>query len=449
MAKQSQARAKVALDPSDFEKGAKAIISAANSMSSAVTTAMAATGVAIAAVFGVESLKAIGNSAYGVITLGEEMANAGKKAGLAAGQFYLFHNAIEKGLSLKTVANLIGENAAVLNQSANTFRDVSIKLWVVGEKIRGFWLGLMERVAPVLSRLLDGALGVSLVKAGEDFGNALANAAETLFQIISDGDLWKNVVTVAAASFVYLGNILSGVVGIAMSDAFAKGWDAFTEYGKASMEWFADNFQVLFFSVIFRIETAFNDMFIKVIATFAKQLNVIPGMGPVIDKLAKVAIAGSNKTGQAAQDSIGGVTAPPKLGGNKSVADQFKDLFKNTKFEIPNIDGKPGQKISDIFQKYFDEFNSKNPNANAPGENFENNKRQQAYGVDSLAAIGGGGNVYLGLGILDYTRMSYQELREMNRKLDSADKRKSPAFQLMQSGIDSDVISRAQVSNVV
>lgn len=449
MANAKEAKAKVSLDPSDFEKGAKAIVSAANDMSAAVKVALAATGVAILAVFGAETLSAIASSAHGVITLGEEMANAGKKAGLAAGQFYLFHNAIEKGLSLKTVANLIGENADVLNRSANTFRDVSIKLWVVGEKIRGFWLGLMDRVAPVLSRLLDGALGVSLVKAGEDFGEAIVNTGKVLFQMFEDGELWKNVTTIAAASFTYLGNIISGLVQIALSDAFAEGWQVFVDDAKTAIEWFADNFGKLFLSVIVRIETSFMEMWIRVLGKIASLtsplIHLIPGDDKSFDKVVNRIAELSNTVGGKVQDKL--QVDAPKFGGS-TVSSQFQDLFKNTKFEIPSIDGKPAEQIGNIFQKYLDKFNAKNLDADSPGRHYENNNRQKTFGVDSLAAIGAGGNVYIGLGLLDYNRLQYRELQEINRKL-GGDRGHQNGANIFLEAIGNKKISRAQVGSVV
>lgn len=444
MAKQSEAKAKVTLNSADFEKGAKAVISAANEMSSAVKTAMAATGVAILAVFGAESVKAIFHSAAGVITLGEEMANAGKKAGLAAGQFYLFNNAIEKGLSLKTVAGLIGENGKVLDESANTFRDVAIKLWVVGEKIRGFWLGLMDRVAPVLSQLLDGALGVSLVKAGEDFGNAMVNAGKIIYQMLLDGDLWKNIVTVAVASFAYIGNIISGLVSIAMSDAFAEGFKTFLEYAKTSLEWFNDNFGKLFWSIIIRFESAFLEMWIRIIGKITNLISqFVPVLGDAyargVDKVARI----PGKINDYAQDKL--QVDGPKFDNKGSVSEQLKELFKGVKFEIPSIDGKPSQQISDIFAKYLGEFNASNK-LNTPGDHFENNTRQKTFGADSLAAIGGGGNVYVGLGILDYNRLQYQELREINRKI--GDSKKAPEFKTSEySKATWDEVTRDQTSS--
>ncbi len=182
------------------------------------------------AAFGVSSVKSIGEQAKAVLDLGEEMANAGKRAGLAAGQFYLFNRAMEKGIGMKTAAALIGENADALDSSATIFRDVSIKLWAIGEKIRGFWLGLMERVAPVLSRILDGALGFQLVSAGQMFGEAIGKAIAVIYQLAKDGNLWSSfkagfalAFNYAAERMIWLGKVGYEVLKVSIGHAFSDG----------------------------------------------------------------------------------------------------------------------------------------------------------------------------------------------------------------------------------
>jgi len=125
MAKKGSATAKLGLDYSAFESGAKAVASIAKSMNTVVTAAVAFTAIKI----GLNSFDAIKTNVMDVLTLGESMANAAKIAGAATGQFMLFDAALQKGFSYKTAAALLGANAAILDKNASVFRDVSIKLW--------------------------------------------------------------------------------------------------------------------------------------------------------------------------------------------------------------------------------------------------------------------------------------------------------------------------------
>jgi len=200
---QSDARARITLISTPFEDGARRVAAAADRMAGTVKVAFAVAGAAVLAAFGAASIGAIARSANEVLKFGEEMENAGKKAGITAGKYYLLNSAISKGISTKTASKLIGDNAKELDKSAGTFRDVSIKLWAVGEKIKGFWLGLMGRVAPIVSKLLDSAIGVNLVKAGQQFGDALAKAVKIVYGLAKNGQLWETIALGFQLAFEY------------------------------------------------------------------------------------------------------------------------------------------------------------------------------------------------------------------------------------------------------
>lgn len=412
----SEAKAKVSLDSASFEKGAKAITNAANTMSAAVVTALAATGVALIAAFGAESIGAIKDSLKEVLNLGESMANAGHAANIAAGQFYLFHNAVEKGLSLKTVAGLLGDNAEVLNRSASIFRDVSIKLWAIGEKIKGFWLGLLDRLSPVLSKLLDGALGVSLVSAGQAFGEALANAVKVVYQLAEDGKLWDTLKAGFKLAFDYAGERLIWLVKLAydlfkvqFSSAFAEGivagigivWDElkkFTEHfsnmlGDAIFDYFTKVTELVY-GLLDKMDSFLSS--IGLISEEAKNKNAK-------DRALDISDRRSGFGDEANKDYT------PTQGAN--IGEILKGIFEANKF-------KPSEELSseiDNFGKTLSENLSKYDQnvTDAPAKSFENNTRRTAFGADSLAAIGAGGNVYTGLSVLDVNKAQLQELKEI------------------------------------
>lgn len=415
----SEAKAKVTLDSSNFEKGAKAITNAAEAMSAAVATALAATGIALLAVFGAKSLSGIKDSIKEVLTLGEEMANAGHAANIAAGHFYLFHNAVEKGLSLKTVASLLGDNAEVLNRSASIFRDVSIKLWAVGEKIKGFWLGLVDRLAPVLSRLLDGALANSLVSAGQAFGDAIADAMKVVYQLAEDGNLWqafkngfKLAFDYAAERMLWLGGIGYEILEVIFSKAFENGVDDGISEVWESMKRISSSWQEMlstsFFNIWTNIEELVNGMLNKIDKAL-EALNLIPeGTADRVDTLRKRHIAERDLTAKGSPE----FNAPSEGG---SFFDKVKDIISKNQFSPSDDLSSQIEKFSDTISESLTKYNR--DVSDTPTKTFENNTRRAAFGADSLASIGAGGNVYTGLSVLDVNKAQLNELKEINAKL--------------------------------
>lgn len=414
----SEAKAKVTLDSASFEKGAKAIVDAANGMSNAVGAAFVTAGAAVLAAFGAKSIGAVINSAGEVLTLGENLANAGKKAGIAAGQYYLFHNAVEKGLNLKTVAGLIGENAEVLNESAGTFRDVSLKLWVVGEKIRGFWLGLMDRVAPVLSHILDGALGRSLVEAGQWFGDKIADGIAIVYQLAEDGKLWGALRDGFQIAFDYAGERLLwvGKVGYeifkasfssaavdGLSGALSAMWSAVSSFTKHFGEELGKSLFNFWTEVISLVDSLLNRID-----------SALAAIGFIPQKIA-------DENARSRQDDVNtrrqvGQSTPYQAPDKASWLDIVKDVFSKNQFkpsedlatQIDNF----GQTLSESLAKYASDAQSN------PTRNFENTQRRPVFGADELSKIGGGGYLYRGLSVLDIQQSQLQELRDISRKLD-------------------------------
>lgn len=421
---QSEARAKVSLDSGPFETAAKAISDAAISMSKAITTAMATAGVALLAVFGAKTLSGIVDSMKGVIDLGEEMANAGHKANIAAGQFYLFNRAVEKGLSFETVSGLLGENAKVLNESANVFRDVALKLWVVGEKIRGFWLGLMDRLAPVLSRLLDGALAQNLVTAGQAFGDAVAESAEVIYQLATDGQLWdafklgfKIVFEYAGERLLWLAGLGYDLIKLMMSSSMKDGINAAVAALTPSMKAFSEDFgKQLTFSFL---------------GFFNKVLDAVDGLMTTIDvklaslhllsgeKLVANEVERSKQSGarNAAHDALGGF-----IGAGKDPVDSAAEFAKKVATIFSSSTFKPSEDLSEDIGKFSELITGAlsrygQSTKDNPTTTFENNSRRAAFGVDSLASIGGGGNVSLGLSVLNIQKSQLRALESIDAKI--------------------------------
>lgn len=443
----SQANAKVTLDSSSFVKGAKEVMDAAEAMAEVVEASFAVAAVALSAF--VAGLGLLAYEAKQVAEFGEQMANAGHAANIAAGQFYLFHNAVEKGLSLKTVSNLIGDNAEVLNRSANVFRDVALKLWVVGEKIRGFWLGLMDRLAPVLSRLLDGALAISLVHAGQVFGEAIANSIAVVYQLAKDGKLWSTIKDAFGIAFQYaaerllwLSGIMYRVLKLSFATAF---WEGIVEGGEIVGRYiddlgqrFADTIANALISAFADFGSVLNDLMDRLDSS----LNAVHLMSDTELERRRKERDSSEDYLNNARTVTGSDSSVPKI---VDILTQLENIYKSSEF-----------KGSDGLQQNMDAFATvisqalagyKTDEKNSPPTTFENNTRRQAFGADSLAAIGAGGNVYTGLSVLDVNRQQLDQLKQINARLGVI--RSSQTGNGLTPSTQSDSISRTQTGSVI
>lgn len=109
-------------------------------------------------------------------------------------------------------AGQVGEQAQILARDAALFDDVSDKLALAGVKTQGFFIGVADRVAPVLKPLLDKFATLDLAKQGQDTGDAIAMA----LQSAQDGNLGEILGLTVTGALLKAGNLfvaamLSGV----------------------------------------------------------------------------------------------------------------------------------------------------------------------------------------------------------------------------------------------
>lgn len=190
MAAKGEARAKISLDYSSWEKGAKFVTASAATMIStaaAVGTAMAAAAVVGVAAFAYAARAGVAD----VLKMGESLANMAHATGMAAGQFAAFKLMLEHGISFSDAGEMLGRNAALLSKDAAIFRDVQIKIAESGIRIQGFWIGFADKIAPVMNVFLDKFNAIDLTKWGQDFAEPIANTIKVLYEFFSNGQLWE------------------------------------------------------------------------------------------------------------------------------------------------------------------------------------------------------------------------------------------------------------------
>ena len=74
----------------------------------------------------------------------------------------------------------VGTQAQILAKDAALFDDVGNKLALTGMKVRGFWVGVAEKVAPVLKPLLDKFASLDLASCGQKAGEHTARKREPI-----------------------------------------------------------------------------------------------------------------------------------------------------------------------------------------------------------------------------------------------------------------------------
>ena len=127
-------------------------------------------------------------------------------------------------------ANQVGSQAQLLARDAALFDDVSDKLALTGMKVRGFWVGLADKVAPVLKPLLDRFANLDLASWGQQAGEAVA----FIVQAFADGKVGDILFTSAKIAFANAVNFLAGTL-MAVAQAL---WQALVEAVKNAITLF-------------------------------------------------------------------------------------------------------------------------------------------------------------------------------------------------------------------
>jgi len=414
MAKKGSAQATIGLDYSAFEAGAKAVMKISQQMGSFLRDTLAvAAGNVLASAFtrGAGAItsffSAIRDNLSHIFDTGEELANLAHATGMATGAYLQFTTAASKNISMSEAANLLGRNAEIMQRDAGLFRDISLKLFGVGERIKGFWLGVADKIAPVINPLLDRLLALDLSKWGESFATPIANAIAIVSQLALDGQLWSTMGELAAAAFTYASEILGKTIALYSAEGFWTGLKALWEGIKALGAYLLEVFQNAFSSV----SKTFAVMMLQTTNTVANIIDaIVVSLGDALNSLVKYNTLGmvdtragimdrndlakNMKEREAAmQNLLNGFgeseNQKPEMPKAGSLLDALKEAIATTSFGSPEL----FEKLQAALEKF------QKGSSNSPG--FTNTTATQNFGVSSLAAVGGGGGVGL-VSLTDY-----------------------------------------------
>lgn len=391
MAKTGSASATIGLDYSAFEQGGKAVLEISLKMSNFLKNTLAvAAGTVIGSAFTAAAgaiksfVGSIRSSLADIFSQGEAMANMAHATGMATDAYMKFRLAGEKGISVTEAGELLGRNAEIMRKDASIFRDISLKLYAVGERIQGFWLGVADKIAPVLNPLLDRLTALDLSTWGQAFAKPIADAVAIIYQLALDGQLWKTMGELAAAAFKYAGEVLGKLVSLFASEGFSIALKSLVAQLSPIGSWMGDFFAAALsnaFNIAGRILVAYGNSFFNLID------RAMVALGVTTEEHAADNAAERAQNANAAFGPLNLPTAPT-ITGVADFGKALKDAFTSVQFGNEELNSK----LADALSK----FEAKAKDATA----FSNRTAVQNFGVSSLAAVGGGGGVGRG-GLLD------------------------------------------------
>lgn len=180
-------------------------------------------------------------------------------------------------------ATQVGSQAQILAKDAALFDDVGDKLALTGMKVRGFWVGVAEKVVPVLKPLLDKFASLDLASWGQKAGEAVA----FIVQAFVDGKVGDILFTSAKIAFANAVNFLAGTL-MAVAQAL---WQALAEAVKNAITLFqivtTADFWIGMGRAILGIAQSFIAFLLDGIAKLLDWLSDIPLIGDEIGKGAK------------------------------------------------------------------------------------------------------------------------------------------------------------------
>ena len=296
----------------------------------------------------------------------------------------------------------VGSQAQLLQKDAALFDDVSDKLALVGTKVQGFFVGVADKVAPVLKPLLDKMATMDFAKWGQQIGEVVA----FLIQAFSDGSI---------------GDILFQTLKIALAQAANFTLGIFTSLGRMLAQLLAEAVKnaVLMFQIVTTADfwkglgnaliaaaQGFIALMLDGVASILGALRNVPGIGGKIGAAADAvgAQAQSMRKGAAANADASGAQLGPIFEQIRTrmteemanVVNAAKDGFgqgmsvfdtgaMNT--ELESMMAKVFDKVQSVSEKSLAEAPVKQ--VNAIGDELLNNTGKDK--VSHLQRIGGGG----------------------------------------------------------
>lgn len=295
----------------------------------------------------------------------------------------------------------VGSQAQILQRDSALFDDVSDKLNLVGTKVQGFFVGVADKVAPVLKPLLDKMATMDFAQWGQQIGDVVA----FLVQAFADGSIGDILLQTLKIAFATAGNIALGI----FTSLGQVLWQLLAEAVKNAVFMFqvvttADFWKGLGNALLASAQ-AFIAMMLDGVAKILGVLRHVPGIGGKIGAAADSVTAEAQSLRQSAAanseqsasqlgpifdqwkqrmtDEIANVIGAAKEGFGQGMS-VFDTGAMNTELEA--MMGKVFDKVQTVSEKSLAEAPAKQ--INAVGDELLNTGKDK---VSHLQRIGGGG----------------------------------------------------------
>lgn len=318
------------------------------------------TGSAVFGQLGIDIAKLRGQSASAQLkTIGAAIDGINNPAEKTAAAMEIFGKSGAKMLTvfadssaLATAAGEVGTQAELLSRDADLFDNVSDKLQLAGLKVQGFFVGVADKVAPVLTPLIDKFINLDLASYGQAIGEGVA----FVIQALSDGKL----ATILGASIkIQFFNVLNFLASGLLAVVTGAG-QTFVEMGKLFVEVFKTLTTGEFWSglgkTLLGIAQSFGAVILDAIASLLEKLEGVPIIGEKLGNAAERFRQGANLDrawGQQNQSEGADLFGPinqrmAALGGTglTNVMGSFSDAFKSGRSDFDTFTA-PWQKELD------------------------------------------------------------------------------------------------------
>lgn len=290
---------------------------------------------------------------------------------------------------LDEAANSLGAQAEILEKNSVLFERVSTLMNRAGQKIGGFFIGIADKVVPIILPLLEQLDQLDLAEKGQQFGENLAvglRAVIGFFQQGTIGEFVKLSLQEAGANFINF--IAKGWVAIGLGL-----WESLKATGRAFIDLMIEGLKV-----------AVVGMGPEMLRMFAKVFDNIPGMGGVADRVSDAAermaevrsgaLAALREMGVGVSEAFNEGFARAEdftLFDTGEMAEQRQALIDAALAAVPAV----GERAAKLIQEGIDKAGFLIPSFDdeTPGDAIRGARAPLTGGVSSLAAIGGGGGV--------------------------------------------------------
>ena len=283
------------------------------------------------------------------------------------------------------------------------------KLALTGMKVRGFWVGVAEKVAPVLKPLLDKFASLDLASWGQKAGEAVA----FIVQALADGKVGDILFTSAKIAFANAVNFLAGAL-MAVGQAL---WQILVEAFKSAITLLqvvaTADFWIGMGKALLGIAQQFIAFLLDGVAKMLDWLAKAPLVGKKIgkgaEKLHEVA-AGMRESGKRNEEAAGNLLAPAVEKTRARMREAFDEIGKalNAGFEkgsglietgdwqqhLDEVIGGVMDRVQKVSEKAREDVEPKKPTG--PQINLDDTEEEKPQktvknAVSAIQRIGGGG----------------------------------------------------------